>query len=43
MGCFVAGTGVDPDADGGGVGTEDAFGGDSEGGGEACYGGGRCG
>lgn len=40
---FVAGAGVDPDADGGGVGAEDCFGGDSEAGGEGGGCGGRCG
>ena len=40
---FVAGAGVDPDSDGGGVGPEDAFGGDAEPAGEGCDGGGRCG
>ena len=29
-GSFVAGAGVDPDADGGGVGSEHGFGGDAE-------------
>lgn len=33
---FVAGAGVDPDADGGSVGSQDCFGGDAEAGGEGC-------
>ena len=40
VGGFVAGAGVDPDSDGGGVGAEDVFGGDAETGGEGCGGGG---